>query len=731
MHGTGEGTGSRRPSFALRLTDVLRQLPERELGSLIERLEIPVDEAKRIDVPSQVARALVVLPELRDPAAHLPTPSCELLYRIAEARGVLVLDALPPAVAPLIHRGMVFARGSAHGGIELILPIACMIQLKSWQGDDPRGVRALLAQASPEVAGSVASHYLGRPATPPMALSLEPAWEVLCNPSALTKEVEALAPTERKLLRAVEKVGGEVDTEELLDLEREPMRLRGATGATPSRRGVGFALERRGFLIPIYPNRHVIPTEVAAVVGAQRRAEREAQRREILSFVLGEDHAPRRARFAEDPVPLALALALAVRDPSVDVRAAIGTPRSLVTKLAARFGKSPEQVALLAALSRAIGLWDPSVVSVASPPGASPVGDLGRQLFETWLRGGAWDEARPEGETLRVATEVREASAVGVLRRMVLDALAELGDGRWAPWEAVAAYVRADSRTPGLTRLLQRWALRSGIEVASPAEIAKRIACETLHTLGVVDIGDPDDESLGSTIRITPRGRAFITGTALPNPEAQKERSRFIDTHVLRVGPGDKIGHIVALAPFVEVGSVGGQLDLSLTQQTLAPALAAGFDTETIRARLEAVSALPDPIERMLAQASTVVGRAEYVPTQGFLWVEDNEIRELLRTRRQTQDLFVDPSPPSGLLIAPGVDVDRLARRCRTLGVEVVVDGEVYRTRSLTPPPRGTSATRRLESAFPPPSTISRKSTGTRRRASSQSLQAPAKTTKR
>ena len=45
--------------------------------------------------------------------------------------------------------------------------------------------------------------------------------------------------------------------------------LRGATGATPSRRGVGFALERRGLLVPVHPNRHVIPTEVAQLVGAE------------------------------------------------------------------------------------------------------------------------------------------------------------------------------------------------------------------------------------------------------------------------------------------------------------------------------------------------------------------------------------------------------------------------------------------------------------------------------
>src|SRR5690606_28308160 len=248
-------------------------------------------------------------------------------------------------------------------------------------------------------------HYLGRTATPPLALSLEPAWEQLSDPAALRKAIEELAPLERKLLRAVEKVGGEVDTEELLDLEREPMRLRGAMGATPSRRGVGFALERRGFLIPVHPNRHVVPSEVAAIVGAQRRAERDARRREIRSFVLGTDHAPRRARFAQDPIPLTLAMALSVRDPSVEVRAGVGTPRSLITKFSSRFGREAEAVALIAALSRAVGLWDPSVISVASPPGAYRVDELGRALFDAWRRGGAWDEARQDGEVLRVASE--------------------------------------------------------------------------------------------------------------------------------------------------------------------------------------------------------------------------------------------------------------------------------------------------------------------------------------
>ena len=89
-------------------------------------------------------------------------------------------------------------------------------------------------------------------------------------------------------------------------------------------------------------------------------------------FVASGDHAPRRARFSLDPSPLAMGLAVAARESSArnpegrtqsgtfaDVRAGVGTPKSLVQKLAARFGRDPAHVALVVALSRAIGLWEP------------------------------------------------------------------------------------------------------------------------------------------------------------------------------------------------------------------------------------------------------------------------------------------------------------------------------------------------------------------------------------
>ncbi len=758
---------------ALRLEQVLRLLPGRELSAIVEGLRINIDRGKRIDAPAQVARALVSLPEARDPSC-LPETAQQLLHRIIEAKGVLQVNSLPSAVEPLVARGLVFARASEGGGAELLLPIAYMVQLKTWEGENPRGVRALLTQVSPSVAAGIASHYLGSSATNPISLSLEAAWTALTDTSYLEREIDALATAERRLLVAIEELGGEVDTEELLELEREPLRLRGAGGATPSRRGVGFALERRGFLIPIHPNRHVIPSEVAALVGAGRRAARDERRRQIRAVVEGEDHSPRRASFARDVAPLALAMAASVREKNVDVRPDLGTPRSLVARFATRFGQEPSVVALVASLSRAVGLWDASARNASAPPGSWSMNELGRQLFEVWHQGGAWDEARPEGEMLRAAGASREPSVIGVVRSIVLDSLVDLGEGRWIPWDAIAGFLMTDSRAPGLARLLERWAQRCGFDPkeATLERVAERIAFESLHILGVVDVGEPEagagdtrevaapavtepkasarrstvpgstvplslePSELGSPdawasvasaagslprqpgmpriLRITPRGRAYLSGVT---PAVRRESS-FRDSQVLRLGEEVTVAAVLALVPFVEVGRVDEQLDVVISSTSVSNALASGLEATTIRQRLESVAVLPEPVARALVQASAVLGRAHYVSTPGFLWVDDPELRELLRTRRQTADLFIEPSPPGGLLLAAGVDLERVMLRCRTLGVEVVADAESRATvaskpggstpsdpesRTRSANTRRPSGTRRREGGAPPP----------------------------
>ncbi len=688
---------TRPPRPGYRLVDVLRALPPQELDSLISRLGIRVDPAKRLDPPSQVARLLVALPELRDPS-RLPQASLELLHRVAEARGSLFVSTIPPGLEPLLGRGLMFARGEK-GAVELVFPTAYLVQLRSWEGEDPRGLRALLAQAPFETASAIAAHYLGRPATPPIALSLEGAWEILGDQAHLTEEIEKLSPTERRVLEAVEREGGEADTEELLELEREPLRLRTATGATPSRRGVGFSLERRGLLVPVHPNRHVVPTEVAAIIGATRHAEREARREQVKTFVASGDHAPRRAKFAMDPVPLALGLSLAGREPGNEVRPGIGTPKSLVQKLSTRFGRESSHVALLMSLSRAVGLWEPSAINASAPPGSLALHELNRLLFMTWRRGGAWDEARTEPEVLRLAAEARDSSPVGVVREMVLEALKDLGEGRWVPWSSLAGYLSTDHRVTGLTRLLRRWAERVGVDVVDPMEVARRIVHESLPALGLVDLGEDEDRPSDAqpaeagappaatlALRLTARGRALLGDRT---PTADTTKSKFLDTHVLRLGPTARVHAVLQIAPFVEVGRAAESLDLIVAPQTLARALSAGFEADALRQRIEAIAPLPESLSRTLAQASIVVGRATFAAGAGFLWVDDHNVREMLRTRRTTAELFVDPSPPAGLIVQVGVDLDRLSRRCRTIGVEILADGQVVRARSM-PPPKAT-----------------------------------------
>lgn len=686
-----------------RLPDILRALPTGELDSFIARLGIRIDPSKRLDVAAQVARTLVALPEIRDPA-RLPQASVELMHRVAEARGSLIVPSVPSALEPLSARAIMFARGQ-RGRVELVLPPAYIVQLRTWEGEDPRGIRALLAQASFETTSAIAAHYLGRPATPPIALALEPAWEVLSDPAKLRAEIDNLAPSERRVLEGIEREGGEVDTEELLELEREPLRMRTASGATPSRRGVGLALERRGFLIPVHPNRHVVPTEVASVIGAGDQEARDERRGKLKTFILAGDHAPRRARFACDVSILAMALSIASRESGVDVRPGIGTPKSLVQKLAARLGRDPGTIALVIALSRAVGLWDLSATSNAAPPGSLTMQELTGVLLHAWRRGGAWDEARVEPEVLRLAPESRESSPSSVLRELVLESLSELEGGGWVPWSALAGYLRTDHRIPGLGRLLRRWAERAGVEPVEPMEVARRIVHESLPALGLVDLGeedfdedaeppsglDPDALSAETRIvlRLTPRGRALLAGGS-PPPDGP--RAKFLDTHVLRVAGATRVHAIVALAPFVEIGRITEALDLIVAPQTLARALSAGFDAEGLRQRIEAVAPLPESLSRTLLQASVVVGRGSFVAGSGFLWVEDANVRELLRTRRATQELFVDPSPPAGLICAPTTDLDKLVRRARTVGVEIAVEGTVVKARTqpplkATPPP--------------------------------------------
>ena len=216
---------------------------------------------------------------------------------------------------------------------------------------------------------------------------------------------------------------------------------------------------------------------------------------------------------------------------------------------------------------------------------------------------------------------------------------------------------------------------------ASCKRASPRSACSTSAT--------PDGEGGELAVRVTPRGRrllAIAKGDAADSGKIDSPKSKFLDSHVLRLGPEVKVASVLSLTPFVELGKVQDTVDLIIAPQTLARALSAGFEADALRQRIEEIAKLPESLSRTLAAASVVLGRGEFVPASGILWVEDASVRELLRTRKATQDLFVDPSPAGTLVVQSGVDLEKLVRRARTVGVEIVGDGQVLKVRTAPPP---------------------------------------------
>src|SRR5689334_16854711 len=161
----------------------------------------------------------------------------------------------------------------------------------------------------------------------------------------------------------------------------------------------------------------------------------------------------------------------------------------------------------------------------------------------------------------------------------------------------------------GIERLLRRWAERVGADITTPMEVARRIVLESLPALGIIDLGedDPDEDSEETgpqiALRLTPRGRALVADKVIPSDDA---KSKFLDTHVLRLGPTARISAILGIYGFVDVGRAAETLDLIVAPQTLARALSAGYEADQLRQRIEALAPLPETLSRTLAQASVV-----------------------------------------------------------------------------------------------------------------------------
>ena len=254
-------------------------------------------------------------------------------------------------------------------------PPRTSVQLRSWEGEDPRGIRALLAQAPFETMSAIAAHYLGRPATPPIcALARDGAGRCWADPHKLAEEIEKLSATERRVLEAVEHEGGEVGH------RRAPGARTRAAQTAHGNRGDAVASWRRLLARAARPPRPGAPEPARradrggrdhrrGTAGGARGAPRAgAELRPVGATTL---RGARASRSTRSPWRWALALAAPrggqrSRDPGSGRRSrwCRSSPRASAA--------SRRTSALVIALSRAIGLWEPSAIMRRRPPGRSP-----------------------------------------------------------------------------------------------------------------------------------------------------------------------------------------------------------------------------------------------------------------------------------------------------------------------------------------------------------------------
>lgn len=409
-----------------------------------------------------------------------------------------------------------------------------------------------------------------------------------------------MPPVERRLLESIEAVGGEVDTQELLNLEREPLRLRGAGGVTATRRSAGFSLKRRAFLIPIHPNRHVVPTEVAqssAPTGAA--CARRAARRSAPSCWR---RIARRAARASPPTPafLAVAMAFSVREPGGEVRPGVGTPRSLLLKLAQHFGRDVDTITFdRRALARGRPVGCRRGLAGDAPGRARHVRALAARLHHLAPRRRLGRGAlRARGAARRQSN--RDASPIGALREMVIDALTNLGEGRWVP---------SGTRSRATSPRTSACPASSGSSAAGPSAPASTSPTwppspgasrsKTLPALGIIDLGGSAEEIAAGepTVRLTPRGRALLAGvkpTIDPAPASSSRTRR----RCASVSPPDRARARALSLHRARAGVGPSSICSSRRRQSPAPSPSAS--TATRCARASSWSRRSDTISRLL-----------------------------------------------------------------------------------------------------------------------------------
>lgn len=615
--------------------ELVESLSETTRDRLLAARGARVDARKVLSASEQALRVLAVVP--RERWSSLGTSARAALDRLVPAPGALPRAELGGGALALVEAGLAFAEGD-----RIVCPAAIRLQLPPSPGEDPRAARALYARLSDEVLRVLHHGVLRGRAGAPRPVGLGELLELVEDPLLLGRSLDALPAADRAALSAIEARGGEVGRETLLDLARDPARY-GAGGGLPLR-GTAQSLIASGMLVPVGHDRYVLPTEVARVVGRERREVLARRQAEVRARIEARDDETLRARLGVDPGPVAIGLLVELVAGGEAVRADRPVARSALARAARALHVEPERAELLVSLARSLALR------------SATVGEAGAMLIAAYRSGGLGDETRtfPGRPTRRAG-----ATGIVALRELTLDTLATLPRGRFVPASDVVRAVQSDLRAEGIELGLRELARVAPSDVSPSLERATlAIVTVSLPALGLVDVGADGSVRLAARALATPPPRP--RERAEPSqPRWEGSRARFdASTAVQHALSLAQVAHAALDPELVLVLDASRASPLAVDRETLGGALrAAGCPAEVASGVLEA---LPPP--RAAAVATVPV---RFVP------IADLALREELRADPAIAAHLVAEGPEEGLLLHAHGSFPRLVRLFARHGVDL------------------------------------------------------------
>jgi hypothetical protein len=639
----------------MKLLDLITGLPEAQLEELAARWHVVIDAKKRLGVAEQVARGVVLVPRWLDLGKASEGAREALRLLAASPRGV-PRESLPRDVETLIEEGFVFAvPGASH---RVLLPSAFRLQLPASPSDGPRSARILLQNVPEEARRELCFHHWKRLPPLPWPMLLETVLERLEDAAWVKAEIATLGETERTLLWAIDALGGEVSAEEVLELEREPMRLSHGGSVQVPRRSAIFTLARRGLVVARHEG-WTVPDEVERVVGAQRRARAGIERQRLLMNRHLYELTPSRAQLAEPVGPLAVALLAALSSIDQLPMETRGTSRQAIRRVAQDLLVAPERAELLVCLARADGIRHAS----------TPVAAVTERLWTAWRRGGAWDEAAREPDLFRPGHPMT-AKATMLIRDALLDTLALLPAGEFSLAADVLAAASSDRRALAAQRSLSM-ATRAGQDVNEHVtDVARLLLERSLPSLGMIDAGKVDE---GPVVRISQAARSWLDDTAPERGEQSPDHDgEWLGDMRIACGPRCDVAAIIEAARYGSVWLDDRRIGIELRADTLARAADHDPDLSGLRTALASLTQqAPKSLESAIREATLERPLVQLTRASGFVSIDDAALRAALYADPDGEGVWAAPPLSEGLLVLPGVPASKVQQLLTRHGARV------------------------------------------------------------